>query len=466
MKTAAKTSAAGLAPSASKGKAPRSGTGEAVATMLPRIVVIGGGAGGLELASRLGRRLGRRARAEITLIDCSLTHLWKPLLHEVAAGTLDSHEDALDYLAQARWRGFQFRLGRFEGLDRERKLVHLAPTFGSDESIMIPARSIPYDLLVIAIGSVTNDFGIPGVREHCSFLDNREDADRFQRRLLETYIKAQTQGVPAGSGLLNVAIVGAGATGVELAAELHHTARQFVAYGFDRIEPDKDVQLTLIEAASRILPALPERLAKPAAEELKRLNVTVYTGKRVTRVTPNGLYMHDGTFVHAALKVWAAGIKAPDFLKDIGGLETNRLNQLVVRQTLQTTRDDDIFAFGDCASCPRPGHDRPVPPTAQAAHQQASLLARSLPRRLAGKPLRKYVYHDYGSLVSLGEYSTVGNLMGKLTGDIWLEGWIARLVYRSLYRLHQRALFGTVRTLLLVVADFLTRPTRPRTKLH
>jgi NADH dehydrogenase len=138
----------------------------------------------------------------------------------------------------------------------------------------------------------------------------------------------------------------------------------------------------------------------------------------------------------------------------------------VVRRTLQTTRDENIFALGDCSSCPRPGHDRPVPPTAQAAHQQASMLVRSLVRRLEGKPLPKYVYRDYGSLVSLSEYTTVGNLMGKLMGDIWLEGLVARILYRSLYRMHQRALFGGLRTLLLVIADFLTRPTRARTKLH
>jgi NADH:quinone reductase (non-electrogenic) len=436
------------------------------ASALPRIVIVGGGAGGLELASRLGRKLGRRNRAYVTLVDAALTHLWKPLLHEVAAGTLNSYEDALEYLAQASWRGFEFLLGRFHRLDRKNKMIHLASTLGTDDAVIIPERSVPYDLLVLAIGSVTNDFGIPGVREYCSFLDNREQADHFQQRLLETYMQAQTQGVTAGSGLLNVAIVGAGATGVELAAELHHTAHQFVAYGFDRIVPEKDVKLTLIEAADRILPALPSRISEPAERELKRLNVDVHTAKRVTRVTPNGLYMHDGMFVHAALKVWAAGIKAPDFLKDIDGLETNRLNQLLVRRTLQTTRDGDVFALGDCASCPRPGYDRPVPPTAQAAHQQASMLARSLALRLANRPLPVYTYRDYGSLVSLSEYTTVGNLMGKLMGDIWLEGLFARLLYRSLYRLHQRALFGGVRTLLLAIADFLTRPTRPRTKLH
>jgi len=437
-----------------------------VTATLPHVVIVGGGAGGLELASRLGRTLGRRRRAHVSLVDSSLTHLWKPLLHEVAAGTLNSYEDALEYLAQARWRGFEFRLGRFQGLDRKNKLIHLASTLGTDDEVIIPERTLPYDLLVIAIGSVTNDFGIPGVREHCTFLDSREQADRFQQRLLETFMQVQSQGIAAGSGQLNVAIVGAGATGVELAAELHHTAHQFVAYGFDQIVPEKDVRLTLIEAADRILPSLPPRLSDPAERELKRLGVTVHTGKRVTRVTPHGLYLHDGVFVHAALKVWAAGIKAPDFLKDIDGLETNRQNQLVVQQTLQTTRDDSIFALGDCASCPRPGYERPVPPTAQAAHQQASLLVRALARQLQGKPLRKYVYRDYGSLVSLSEYTTVGNLMGKLMGEIWIEGLVARILYRSLYRLHQRALFGGVRTLLLAIADFLTRPTRARTKLH
>lgn len=428
----------------------------------PRIVVVGGGAGGLELASQLGTKLGRRGRAHVTLIDCSLTHLWKPLLHEVAAGTLDSHDDDVDYIAQARWRGFHFRLGRMEALDRERREVRVAPTIEHGQ-VIIPARTFAYDILVIAVGSVTNDFGIPGVREHCAFLDNRDEADGFQHVLLENYMRAQTQPEPPAEGQLNVAIIGAGATGVELAAELHHVARQMVAYGFDRINPDRDVKLMIIEAGKRILPALPERLSESAERELRELNVQIYTGKRVSKVTADGLHTQDGLFIPARMKVWAAGIKAPDFLRELG-LETNRLNQLVVRPTLQTTRDDDIFAFGDCASCPRDGGT--VPPTAQAAHQQSSMLARSLRMHVRREPLPHYKYHDYGSLVSLSEYTTVGSLMGRLMGSVNIEGWIARIMYRSLYRLHQRALFGTIRAALLLVADFLTRPTRPRTKLH
>ena len=430
---------------------------------IPHIVIVGGGAGGLELASRLGRKFSRE-RARVTLIDQALTHLWKPLLHEVAAGTLDSHEDDLDYIAQATWRNFEFRLGRMDGLDRAHKFVRIAPTLDSNGLVVIRPREIPYDLLVIAVGSVTNDFGIDGVREYCAFLDDRDEADRFQRRLLENYMRAQTQTAPLADGQLNVAIVGAGATGVELAAELHRVARQLVAYGFDRIVPERDVKLVLVEAHERILPALPEHLSQAAAQALAGLNVQIFTGKRVTRATPDGLHTADGLFIPAGIKVWTAGIKAPDFLRNLDGLETNRANQLVVRPTLETTRDAAIFAFGDCASCPR--GDNTVPPTAQAAHQQASLLVRSLARRLRGQASPAYRYRDYGSLVSLSEYTTVGNLMGNLFGNIRVQGVVARVLYRSLYRLHQRALFGTLRAGLLMVADWLTRPTRPRTKLH
>jgi NADH dehydrogenase len=166
--------------------------------------------------------------------------------------------------------------------------------------------------------------------------------------------------------------------------------------------------------------------------------------------------------------VWAAGIKAPEFLKDLDGLETNRLNQLVVEQTLVTTRDPDILAMGDCACCPWPQHKGPcVPARAQAAHQQASHLVRNLRRRLNGQPLRPYVYRDFGSLVSLGEYSTVGNLMGKLLGGrIFVEGLFARIMYISLYRMHLYALHGAAKVLFDMLGRLFVRRTEPRVKLH
>ncbi|WP_127478425.1 NAD(P)/FAD-dependent oxidoreductase [Sulfurivermis fontis] len=432
----------------------------------PQIIVVGGGAGGLELVTALGDKLGRRKKADITLIDTSRTHVWKPLLHEVAAGTLDSHEDELEYLAQARWHHFRFRLGRMVGLDREKQEVLLAATHNEDGNVIVPERRFRYDMLVIAVGSLSNDFGIPGVKEHCLFLDTTAQAERFQRRLLDCMLRAHTQGEPVRPGQLDVAIVGAGATGVELAAQLHHVTRQLSAFGLDTIDPERHIKLHVIEASPRILPALPPRLSAAATADLARLGVVVHTNERVVEVTDDGIRTATGHFIPAAFRVWAAGIKAPDFLRDLAGLETNRINQLVVRPTLQTTRDDNIYAIGDCAACAIDEAGNTVPPRAQAAHQMASLVAKSILRRLRGKALPTYRYTDYGSLVTLGKYSTVGSLMGGLTGSLMVTGFIARVVYLSLYKMHQVALHGWTRTALLTLAHFLRRAVNPEIKLH
>lgn len=434
---------------------------------LHEIVIVGGGAGGLELATRLGNKLGRRRKASITLIDKKRTHLWKPLLHEIAAGSMDTSINEINYLAQSHWHGFRFRVGEFYGLDRERRLVHVAPYRDEDGIEVTPRRSFRYDTLIIAIGSLTNDFGTPGVKEHAIALETPRDAERFHARLVNALIRAHAQIEPLRPEQLQVAIIGAGATGTELAAELHKTTRQLVAYGLDRIDPEKDIKINLIEAADRILPQLPERLSKSGAALLERLGVRVRTGARVAEVRHHAVTLANGEVIPAELVVWSAGIKAPDYLRDLAGLETSRINQLVVRPTLQTTRDDDIFAFGDCAACPWPGHDGTVPPRAQAAHQQASHLAKQMPRLLARRPPQEWRYRDFGSLVSLGEYSTVGSLMGGLVGgSLFIEGYFAGLVYKSLYKMHQLALHGPVKVTLDTVARMITRRTEPVVKLH
>ncbi|NJD08189.1 MAG: NAD(P)/FAD-dependent oxidoreductase [Methylococcaceae bacterium] len=434
---------------------------------VPRIVIVGGGAGGLELATRLGNSLGQQHRAEITLIDCSHSHIWKPLLHEVAAGTLDCNDDELSYLAHARSHHFRFALGRMDGLNRQDKTVSIAPIVNRDGIEVVPARRQAYDLLVIAVGSVCNDFGIPGVAEHCLFLDTTEQAKQFQTRLMEAYLRAHAQGGTQRSGELDVAIVGGGATGIELSAQLHQATRLLHAYGLDNVRPS-DIRLHLIEAAPKLLPDLPPRLSEATRAQLNALGVATHLGERVVEITPEGIKTQTGLFIPAALKVWAAGIKAPEWLNGTGGLETNRINQLRVKPTLQTSLDDDIFALGDCAACPWPekGPQAFVPPRAQSAHQMAEVIYTNIHRKLTGKELITFRYRDYGSLVSLGKYSTVGNLMGNLLGTVMIEGLLARLVYLSLYKMHQLALFGPFRVALLMVAHFFRRRLRPKIKLH
>ena len=435
---------------------------------LHRIVIVGGGAGGLELATQLGNKLGKRKKAHITLIEKQRTHFWKPHLHEIAAGSMDIGVYETNYLAQAHWHHFRYRIGEMIGLDRKRREVIVAPFVDEDGDRVTPRRRFTYDTLIIAVGSLTNDFGTPGVRQHAISFENVVDAQRFHRRLVNACLRAYAQTEPLGHGQLGVAIIGAGATGVELAAELHNATRTLVSYGFDRINPEQDIRLILIEAADRILPGLPERISKPATRLLENLHVSVRTSARVAEVLPGGVKLASGEIVHAELIVWAAGVKAAEFLKDLDGLETNRINQLVVLPTLRTTRDENIFAIGDCAACPWVGKaGLTVPPRAQSAHQQASHIVKQMKRRLAGKPLEEWRYRDFGSLVSLGEYSTVGNLMGGLVGrNLWLEGGFARLMYLSLYKMHELALHGFWKVTLDTTARIITRRTEPHVKLH
>ena len=431
-----------------------------------RIVIVGGGAGGLELATKIGNTLGKRKQAEITLVDKSPTHVWKPLLHQIAAGTSGLLEHELEYLAQAHWHHFRFLLGEMVALKRAEKQIQLAPIVDDRGIEISAARKLQYDTLVLCVGSLANDFGTPGAKEHAIALESQYDAAKFHRRLINAFIRAHSRS-PMISHKLDIAIIGAGATGVELAAELHYTTRQLAAYGLDQVMPDRDVRLTLIEAASRVLPALPERLSAATLTQLEKLNVHVLTGDPVVRVSSDGVDTKGGRHVPADLVVWAAGIKAPDFLADIDGLETTRNNQVIVKQTLQTTGDDNIFAFGDCAACPWPEKGGNVPPRAQAAHQQAALMVENLKRRISGATLKNYRYRDFGSLVSLGEYSTVGNLMGRLTGgSILIEGLFARFMYVSLHKLHLLALHGLGKTVLDTIGRLIARRTQPQIKLH
>ncbi|AIU88834.1 NAD(P)/FAD-dependent oxidoreductase [Pectobacterium odoriferum] len=428
-----------------------------------KIVIVGGGAGGLELATSLGHKLGRKKKAEITLVDRNHSHLWKPLLHEVATGSLDDDMDALSYLAHARNHYFQFQLGMLMDIDREQQQIQLAEVCDEQGDVLVAARRIPYDILVVALGSASNDFGTPGVKDHCIFLDNPKQARRFHNEMLNLFLKFTAN--QEEKERVNIAIVGGGATGVELSAELHNAVKQLHSYGFDGLD-NQTLNVTLVEAGERILPALPPRISAAAHHELNNIGVRVLTKTMVTSAENGGLNTKDGEFIEADLMVWAAGIKAPDAMKEIAGLETNRINQLVVEPTLQTTRDTNIFAIGDCASCPQEGGGF-VPPRAQAAHQMASRCHSNIIALLNGQTLKPYVYKDHGSLVSLSKFSTVGSLMGNLMrGSVMVEGRIARFVYISLYRMHQVALHGYIKTGLMMLVGGINRVIRPRLKLH
>lgn len=440
-----------------------------------RIVIVGGGAGGLELATKLGDRFGSRKnsskKVSVILVDKNRTHLWKPKLHEVAAGSMDIADQELDYIAQAHWHHFSFRLGELTGIDREKRQIQVAPFYDDSGELVTPQQTIHYDTLIISIGSLTNDFGTPGVEQYAQRLESLADAKHFHLRLINACLRAQVQTQPLAPHQLQVVIIGAGATGVELAAELHRTTRAIISFGMDRVDPEKDLKVILIEAAPKILPALSTRISNAAEKLLVDLGVEVMTSAKVQKIQANRVFLDNGVEIPAELIVWAAGVKAPDFLSGIGGLETNHVNQLLVLPTLQSTRDPRIFAMGDCAACPWPeannGKGGIVPPRAQAAHQQSSHLFSQINQIIEGKTLKSYQYRDFGSLVSLGEYSSVGSMMGGLIGgSLMVEGLFAKLMYISLYKLHQLALHGWVKVFLDTVSRLIHRRTHSIVKLH
>ncbi|HUG99622.1 MAG TPA: NAD(P)/FAD-dependent oxidoreductase [Gammaproteobacteria bacterium] len=429
---------------------------------MQKIVIVGGGAGGIGIAKKLGRRLGRRGKAHVTLVDCTESHVWKPLLHEVATGALDVGIDAVSYRGHAAANGYHFQQGALIDIDRASREVVLAPIHDGDVELL-PARRIGFDYLVVAIGSVANDFGIPGVKRYCLFLENTGQAMAIRRILLNRFLRYASH--EQLDEQIKVAIVGAGATGTEMAAEMHHAVDQLGGYGY-RIDSSL-LDVTLIEADKRILPKVSQaEISLSVARELDKIGVQVLTNTRVVEVTDRGITCQGGYFVAADMVIWSAGIRGPDFLESIGGLETNHLRQLVVRRTGQTTRDDAIFAIGDCCACPQEDGSW-VPPRGQAARQMGLMVADNIAAMMRGeRPAREYVYKDLGSLVNLSKFHTVGNLFSFLGGGILVEGKIARFAYLSLYRRHLIELYGPVRGLLMLLLKSLNRIIRPHLKLH
>ena len=270
----------------------------------------------------------------------------------------------------------------------------------------------------------------------------------------------------ADGAAIHIAIVGAGATGVELAAELHNTTRVLATYGLAHFDPGRQIRISLVEAGPRILPGLPDYVADETLKVLQGLGVEVHTAQRVVGVGASSVKTAGGREIPGDFIVWAAGIRCADVLATLG-LETDRIGRLLVKPTLETTRDPAIYALGDCAACPWL-EGRQVPPRAQAAHQQASHLLALLKARVAGrKAERAFRYRDFGSLISLGHYDTVGQLMGFVGGGrMRVEGLLAKLFYISLYRMHAWALHGFWRMALDTLARMIKSQTEPKVKLH
>lgn len=430
-------------------------------TKLHKILVIGGGAGGLELVTQLGHRYKKNPEINVTLVDTKRSHIWKPLLHEVATGSLDPSTDAVVYHAHAMKHHYDFQLGCFSNMNADEQTVTLSETHDENGEVVLPERYLEYDTLILAVGSVSNDFNTPGVAEHCFFLDTAKQAERFHNGLINNFMRINQR----DSGVLNISIVGAGATGVELSAELYNVTDMLRSYGLPNMT-SQQLKVTLIEAGPRILPALPERISASARKELSALGVDVLENTLIKSANEDGFTTANGELIAADMMIWAAGVKAPDFIADLYQFELTRTNQILVKPTLQSSVHDNVYVIGDCCACAQTDGSW-VPPRAQSAHQMASLVKQNIKLQQQDKPLKSFIYKDHGSLVNLSRYSTVGSLMGNLTkNSMFIEGKVARIVYISLYRMHQIAIHGFFKAMLVYIAEKVSKVVRPKMKLH
>lgn len=422
-----------------------------------KIVIIGGGAGGLELATRLGNNLGKTSLAEIILVDQNLSYIWKPLWHEIAAGGLDVSKNKIEYLAHGNEHGFKFKLGHLIRLNRDIKEVSLGQ-IDSIGNTSIPESTISYDILILAVGSVHNDFGTPGADIFCLSFDSVRECNIFHDCLIVKLLElAQTN-----KKELDFAIIGGGSTGVELAFEANNTITKLLEYK-SLLNNNIKVNLSIIESGPTILSNLPGEIIKDTVELLEAAQVKIYSGERVIKIDADSVYT-ESRQIKADIKLWAAGIKAPSFMTTLG-LSTNERNQLLLRDTLQVTDNDHIFAIGDCANFKE--RERSLPPTAQLAHQQAKFLAQSLIKYIKyGTPLAKFTFKKQGTIISVGSSGAVGEIETAVLGKVKLNKKIAYISYRFLYRGYQAALYGWTKVVLLLLADFLARRVRPKIKLH
>lgn len=433
-----------------------------------KIVIVGGGAGGLELAVGLAKKAGKM-NISVILIDCEKTHVWKPHLHQIAAGSMYAQTEQLDYLHLANKFKFKFILGRFVSCDSEKQTIKLEEKLNEKGEVIIPEREISYDRLVMAIGSTSNDFGTKGVKEHSFSLDNLPTAEKFHNTMLEKAIQKEHQ---ESDTPLTITIVGGGATGVELAAELTDTIKSLSQFGLDKLKKNS-FQLNVINAADVLLPGLSPKISQGAKEILEDLKVNVLNSAKVIEITKNSTIIdknNERIEIYSDLIVWAAGVKSSDALKNIPNLELTSNNQIKVTETLQAIGNKNIFVIGDCASIPWIGGPKEglnVPPRAQAAHQMSDYLVKYMGEILVGEKVPPFIYKDYGSLISLGGEDTVGTLMGFMQGkSLFIEGKIAKAMYINLYQHHQIKINGLVPAVGMLVGKTIHERFKPKVKLY
>ena len=389
-----------------------------------RVVVVGGGFGGLQVAQRL-----RRAPVALTLIDRRNFHLFQPLLYQVATGALSPGEIASPLRGVLkRHRNATVVLGDVTGIDLDGRSVTVAQSGGRE------AR-VPYDTLVVAAGARHSYFGHDEWAPLAPGLKSLEEALELRRRILSAFEAAEIEPDPTVQrALLTFVVVGAGPTGVELAGQIAEIARDTVRRDFRHVNPTT-ASIVLVEGADRVLTAFPPSLSAKAERQLEKLGVTVRKDRLVVGVDADGVTLKpsgagEEERLASRTVVWAAGVSASPLaaaLAQAGRAPLDRAGRITVEPDLTLPGHPEVLALGDMVRISDGrGGLIPLPGVAPAAMQQGRYAARLLRARLAGAaPPGPFRYVDKGNLATIGRMKAVGEIKGlRLSGTIAWLGWL------------------------------------------
>jgi NADH dehydrogenase len=387
-----------------------------------RVVIIGGGFGGLHAARAL-----RSAPIALTVIDRRNFHLFQPLLYQVATGSLSPGEIAAPLRGVlGRQRNTRVLLGEVDDIDPAAKTV-----------ILRDGDRIPYDSLIVATGSQSFYYGHDEWREWAPSLKSVEEATAIRHKILYAFEAAERAKDPKErQAWLTFVIVGAGTTGVELAGALAEIARYTLKHDFRSFRP-QDAQIFMLDGSARVLPTYPEDLSRKAEHSLVRMGVRVRNGVMVTKIDGDGVTFecnHKTERMDTKTVLWAGGVKISDLSRALArrtGTETDKSGRLKVNSDLTVPGFPDIFIVGDMALCCRPD-GKPLPGVAQVAMQQGDYAANAIVRRLRGEaPSKPFHYFDKGDLAVIGRASAVANIFGlHMSGLIaWLVWLFVHLMY-------------------------------------
>lgn len=381
-----------------------------------RVVVLGGGFGGLHLVRHLERRL-RRGEVELTLVDRQNYHLFTPLLYQVSTGELPPHAVAYPLRDATAPAGYRFLQSEVTAIDLAERVVRTAD------------GELPYDHVVIALGSVTNDYGIPGVRENAMPVKWLADGEALRRHVLDIFENAAIEtDIARRRELLTFVIVGAGPVGVELASSLRdlmdHTLRRI----YPSIDFYGDVTIHLLDGADRVIPAMDPRLSAIALKRLEQQRVRVLLNTLVSEIAPGVVHTKDGAQLRARTIVWSGGVKTNPLVASLD-LPRAKDGRIIVDDRFRADGRDDVLALGDAAFFEHGG--KGLPQLAQVAVLEAPAAARNVAALLRGRPTTPFVYKRKGDLIALGR-TQAGAEFAKLGGFV-LGGLPAWTVWRVNY---------------------------------